>query len=81
LLLGGSTPQQKQSKPNKHAVRLTRLFSECVNILQKPHKTLSLALASLFIVGAMCGSGVLALPKALVDAGWAGKNIHAKGEK
>ncbi|KAG8184420.1 hypothetical protein JTE90_004590 [Oedothorax gibbosus] len=35
-------------------------------------KGLSLWLASVFVVGQMAGSGVLALPKALADAGWSG---------
>ncbi|XP_035213521.1 amino acid transporter AVT1J-like isoform X1 [Stegodyphus dumicola] len=35
-------------------------------------KGLSLWLAAIFIVGEMAGSGVLALPKALADAGWSG---------
>ncbi|XP_015927645.1 uncharacterized protein [Parasteatoda tepidariorum] len=40
-------------------------------ILEKK-KGLSLCLASVFIVGEMAGSGVLALPRAVADAGWSG---------
>ncbi|GFY40899.1 aa_trans domain-containing protein [Trichonephila inaurata madagascariensis] len=35
-------------------------------------KGLSVWLASIFIVGEMAGSGVLALPRAVADAGWSG---------
>lgn len=34
---------------------------------------LNIWLAGVFIVGAMCGSGVLAIPKAIVDSGYIGK--------
>ncbi|CAK8681446.1 unnamed protein product [Clavelina lepadiformis] len=35
-------------------------------------KRLSVFVGAVFIVGTMCGSGILAVPKALVDSGWAG---------
>ncbi|XP_054713396.1 uncharacterized protein LOC129222860 [Uloborus diversus] len=35
-------------------------------------KGLSLGLASVFVVGEMAGSGVLALPRAIADSGWGG---------
>ncbi|GFS34440.1 aa_trans domain-containing protein, partial [Nephila pilipes] len=35
-------------------------------------KGLSMWLTSIFIVGEMAGSGVLALPRAVADAGWSG---------
>uniref|UniRef100_H2XKS7 Amino acid transporter transmembrane domain-containing protein n=2 Tax=Ciona intestinalis TaxID=7719 RepID=H2XKS7_CIOIN len=35
-------------------------------------KGLGVLMGASFIVGTVCGSGILALPKAIVDAGWAG---------
>jgi len=42
------------------------------NFYHQAKSRISVATAAVFIVGAMCGSGILALPKALVDCGWAG---------
>ncbi|XP_078485499.1 uncharacterized protein LOC100185142 isoform X1 [Ciona intestinalis] len=43
-----------------------------IEIPTPQRKGLGVFVASVFIVGTMCGSGILALPKAMVDAGWAG---------
>uniref|UniRef100_F6VBX7 Amino acid transporter transmembrane domain-containing protein n=1 Tax=Ciona intestinalis TaxID=7719 RepID=F6VBX7_CIOIN len=43
-----------------------------IDIPTPQRKGLGVFVASVFIVGTMCGSGILALPKAMVDAGWAG---------
>ncbi|XP_078485504.1 uncharacterized protein LOC100187512 [Ciona intestinalis] len=40
--------------------------------VQPPQKGLGVVMGASFIVGTVCGSGILALPKAMVDAGWAG---------
>ena len=37
-------------------------------------RRLSVPVAVIFIVGTMCGSGILALPLALVQSGWFGEN-------
>ncbi|XP_035213528.1 amino acid transporter AVT1D-like isoform X2 [Stegodyphus dumicola] len=62
-----------------HKHETTGILSKCsslslVQSANSNHRTkgLPLWLASVFIVGEMAGSGVLALPKAIADAGWSG---------
>ncbi|XP_054713383.1 uncharacterized protein LOC129222852 [Uloborus diversus] len=51
---------------------LVNRLSDSDDSLKNEKKGLSVGLASVFIVGEMAGSGVLALPKALAEAGWGG---------
>ena len=51
------------------------LIEDDVGQVHVPTRGLTVLTCALFIVGEMAGSGVLALPKALVNAGWSGVGL------